>query len=379
MKKLITIILCVITLFSLSGCMTTETKRLKKQYEKDAVPIAIQYIESKYGFKPKVLEANAMTYTEYFSTTVSNNVIIKMSHNGKEFTTFLDGEEEDNVCYDSYEADTIEKLLKDYFKDKIKGDIEVNVIFGNRSFNEELEREFVIKHKLNNNDIWTALKNNGAYDLTNVFIKMSEPISNLSYLTRNDLKEFFDLEEHGIRLHIINFRDKTDYDKISTENYFYNQFSDYDLIGLYATEVLYTNKEDPKGKTDLVYEKYTLEKAGNVLFAYTGNAISNIDETFTLDDLPTDIKTKVANNELMSSKVNIKFNNFGKMNKVYVYSKLEKPIKNETEDYKYDTVFLIDNNYDVYWNNYKKGYYVSLTLTKGNNVEMFVVKDNYKN
>ena len=94
MKRLLSIILCITTIFGLSGCMPKEQKKLKQQYEEQAIPIAVKHIEEKYGFTPKVIGSYSITeYDGTFYHVPTKNVRVKMEYEGKEFTTLLTGED----------------------------------------------------------------------------------------------------------------------------------------------------------------------------------------------------------------------------------------------------------------------------------------------
>ena len=51
---LLSIILCIVTILGLSGCYSSENKKLAKEIRKEAEQIGIEHIKDKYGFKPKV-------------------------------------------------------------------------------------------------------------------------------------------------------------------------------------------------------------------------------------------------------------------------------------------------------------------------------------
>lgn len=136
MKKLLSIILCIATIFSLTSCMPKKQKDLKKQYENDAIPIAIEYIENKYGFTPEIIDSYGMTkYDGTFYTNATKNIRVKMEHNEKEFITLVAGEE-DSSCYDSYEKDLIINDLKEYFKERLKSDFSMDIAYGYFSDND---------------------------------------------------------------------------------------------------------------------------------------------------------------------------------------------------------------------------------------------------
>ena len=100
------------------------------------MPIAIKYIEEKYGFTPKVSYSVGMTeYDGTFYTNATKNVRVVMKHNGKEFITLVAGEE-DSSCYDSYEKDLIINDLKEYFKERLKSDFSMDIAYGYFSDND---------------------------------------------------------------------------------------------------------------------------------------------------------------------------------------------------------------------------------------------------
>lgn len=369
MKKLLSIILCITTIFSLSGCMTKQQKVLKEQYEKEAVPIAVKYIEEKYGFTPKVSYSVGMTeYDGTFYTNATKNIRVVMKHNGKEFTTLLAGEE-NSLCYDNYEYDLISKDLKDYFKERIKADFEMDIAYGYLSNNELFKNASVINQKYNG-DLWSVLENEQEDSMLYITIKMSEPNSNLSNISEVTLKELIDLNTE-LRLHIINLKDKKYINKFNNDEYLYETYSRSPSIGLYATELIEYDEE-------LYYEKYTTNKTKDFIYVYSNNATTEIDEDFSANKLSEQVREKLYDRKIASSKLSIHFDGTSKKNRLYIFSKLPMSTLNKTtktNDYKYFFNYSYNNEHLFDFDGkHVDGYAADVVFTRENNIDFFFTK-----
>ena len=369
MKKLLSIMLCIATIFSLSGCMTKQQKDLKKQYEKDAIPITIRYIEDKYGFTPKVTGSYGLTkYDGTFYTNATKNIRVKMKHDGKEFTTLLAGEN-NSLCYDDYEYNLISKDLKDYFKERIKANFEMDIAYGYLNDNELFKNASVINKKYNG-DLWSVLENEQEDSMLYITIKMSEPNSTLSNISEEDFKELIDLNTE-LRLHIINFKDKKYINKFNDNEYLYETYSRIPSIGLYATELIEYDEE-------LYYEKYTTKKTKDFIYVYSNNATTEIDEDFSANKLSEQVREKLYDRKIASSKLSIHFDGTSKKNRLYIFSKLPMSTLNKntkTNDYKYFFNYSYNNEHLFDFDGkHVDGYAADVVFTGENNIDFFFTR-----
>jgi len=121
------IVFCCIAL--ISGCgYTIEEKKEMRMFEKTGKNNAIEYIESKYGFTPKILEVKCK---KKGSAAVPNlfpeatgDVYVEMSYNGKKFWTFINGEEHTTYGYDNYQAEDIRKAFLDQMEKLLNCNVE---------------------------------------------------------------------------------------------------------------------------------------------------------------------------------------------------------------------------------------------------------------
>lgn len=154
-KKLFLLAVIVLTsVFFFSACgYTKEEKINKKNYEKLGKKNAIEYIEKKYSFTPKVISVECDTYNNYpaidFSPDFTGNVYAEMKHNNEKFWVFISGKEDNAEGYDNYQSDIIRE-----------------------GFLQEMEN--VLNHKINCIEIGYGLYgtpefNNKKYGLVNTY------------------------------------------------------------------------------------------------------------------------------------------------------------------------------------------------------------------
>lgn len=371
MKKIISIILCVATIFSLTSCMPKKQKDLKKQYENDAIPIAIEYIENKYGFTPEIIDSYGMTkYDGTFYTNATKNIRVKMEHNRKEFITLVAGEE-DSSCYDSYEKDLIINDLKEYFKERLKSDFSMDIAYGYFSDNELFKNEPVIQQKYNN-DIWSILETDEEEMKTHILIKIFDTNSNLKNLTEEDFKELINGKEKNLNLHIVNLKDKKYIDKFNDNKYLYENYSREPSIGLYATELIEYDEE-------FYYEKYTTKQVDDFIIVYSNNATVSVDKDFSVNDLSEQVRKKLySDRHIDSPKFSINFDGTSKKNRLYVYYKVPKQPKNKPKEYSCFFNFVYNQEHLIEFDGeYVDGYAADVLFTKENNIDFFRSKIYY--
>jgi len=101
----------ILLLFLLTGCgYTAEEKAVMKRYEKQGKENAQNYIQEKYGFKPKIKEikcVKAQSWGIDFSPSPTGDVCVKMSYDDREFDVHITGEEESLEGLDNYQMNEI--------------------------------------------------------------------------------------------------------------------------------------------------------------------------------------------------------------------------------------------------------------------------------
>ena len=131
-------ILLMCTMLIMGGCMTEEQKEELKKIEAQAEINAKNYIKEKYGFDAEVVKVEGVVnydgITPYGIVTGYANITLK--YEGKEFLSYISGEEETSIGIDNYQSDSI---YADMIKEaktiaNIKADdIFLEILFGGKS------------------------------------------------------------------------------------------------------------------------------------------------------------------------------------------------------------------------------------------------------
>ena len=124
MKRYILYILCaLLAVLCITGCETKEERAQRKKNEKQAAEQAVQYIDEKYGFTPKVLSSDSDRKSGGLGWYYIPSYMIKMVYKKREFMVFIDGEE----VRDNYQHEEIRQALQTEINDRIPGVIELRL------------------------------------------------------------------------------------------------------------------------------------------------------------------------------------------------------------------------------------------------------------
>lgn len=129
MKIKISIAIILIGIVLFSGCgYTREEKKEMANFEKNGKKNAIEYIQLKYGFTPKILEVKC---EKRGSAAVPNlfpkatgDVYVEMSYDGKKFWTFINGEDHTTQGYDNYQLEEIRKAFLEQMEKRLNSKVE---------------------------------------------------------------------------------------------------------------------------------------------------------------------------------------------------------------------------------------------------------------
>lgn len=106
-KRIVMCILMVGFALSLTGCGFIQKNKL----EKTGTANAIKYIESKYGFTPKVISAEAQIVDRGPIPTLkidyNGGVKVELKYDGKDFEVYIEGDEETTDGVDNYQQEEI--------------------------------------------------------------------------------------------------------------------------------------------------------------------------------------------------------------------------------------------------------------------------------
>lgn len=256
MKKILALILCLTTILSLSGCYSSESKKLAEEIRNEAKQMATEYIKDKYGFTPKIINVDELAEGSEYSImrTPVKLVSISMEYKGHKFETFVDGKYRDGKCYDNYEQEKLEKSLEEYIISSFPYDIDLKVttLAGyQQPFTPYFMARNLINEKVSDN-IWATISNEE--DPVNVYyiVEFSSPENIAEKLQRQDFEELYFLPDNKLgeierRIIFINYWNKEDIGKISPEYMKFGrkqeEFYTYDNCSIYAKEIKIINTD----------------------------------------------------------------------------------------------------------------------------------------
>lgn len=127
-KKLYDLLLIIVMLsFLLTGCYSSEDRKLAEQYRKQGEINAVNYIKEKYGFDAKVISVeegkNGSALWGGLDTTPNGRVYVRFKANEKEFLVYTVGDAETLEASDDYQMDIIENDFIEFFKNNISLDL----------------------------------------------------------------------------------------------------------------------------------------------------------------------------------------------------------------------------------------------------------------
>jgi len=170
MKKTLTLTTILLVMIFLGGC-GSPTQVLAKQN-------AMNYIEEKYGFKPKVKGVETEYVDEFFSSQKSGAYVFKMEHDGDEFLVYATGLGSADACADTYQYDEILYDFETEIADAVGGRADIiSLAHTNNYFNsDDNYRVFFVKY----------------YDGTNLYEVLTEAKTTVTmiYLDGRPVHEF---------------------------------------------------------------------------------------------------------------------------------------------------------------------------------------------
>lgn len=126
MKKVISVvILLCLSLTLVSGCKLS----INKSEERIAAQNAIDYVEEKYGFTPKVKKVEEQTLSNALFPSLSKYALVTVSHDGDEFEVYAKWDEETiEDAHDNYQWEEFSEELTEVVEDKLDClDYEINI------------------------------------------------------------------------------------------------------------------------------------------------------------------------------------------------------------------------------------------------------------
>ena len=230
----------------LTGCYSSEDRKLEKQYKKQAGINAINYVKEKYGFNAKVKSVDVNKQcTGLFPIPDDcwpdgRTVTVKLKANKKIFFVYIPGNEESVDGRDDYQMDVIEKDLIDYFKKNISielYDYNLDLLFGIKEYyNNNLD--FIIPY-INELELYYIGENNlNELNLDKIekFLQIyKKKLSLINFKTKEKCKEY-----KNVKMDDENWSDAETSIYKTNSLLFYNgekTFKKYDNISNYNDEV----------------------------------------------------------------------------------------------------------------------------------------------
>lgn len=111
--RAIALIPAVLTMLSLTGCMSAETREWLRKSEAQAAVNAAEYISEKYGFEPEVTNVAVDYHSSMFgSWSYTDNAFVQVKGGGRDFTVYISCKEDFTGGRDSYQSQEITEALK---------------------------------------------------------------------------------------------------------------------------------------------------------------------------------------------------------------------------------------------------------------------------
>lgn len=301
-KKKIYILLTFLLLFLVTGCYSSDDRKVAAQYRKQGEINAINYIYKKYGFKAKVKSVkerfNCSSLWGCIESTPNGRVVVKLNANKKDFFVYVTGEEESLDASDTYQMDEIENAFINFFKDNIP----LNLYDYKMDFNTEGITKYY------NNNLEEFL----------IYLDAME----LYYIGENDLNELnlntveSFLQTYKGTLDLINFKTKekcNDYKNAKIENVslssadMKNIYKDSSLQ-LYQREKTFHNYDNISDYNNEVYVYSPDDNSSYTISISSINSLSHYQELYSdLGDKKIEQVTNAYSISSNSSKIYIYF------------------------------------------------------------------------
>ena len=256
--RIAALMLCCSLLFA--GCDSAEQRAENEKNLKQAEKNAVAYIEEKYGFTPEISDSVIERRENTFGTTPETTAMVRMSYNGKEFSVYIDGKNENTDGADNYQQEEIISALHEEFSEIAEnakepvGEIKsINIVGG------EVQDFFIPEVEWDIGNLYSAYFDGDNF--AEVFGDNSCKITadyieaDFQCLSSDDFS--FLLSNEKVNLYMVSYRTEKDYQ----ERPDYNKLTDYTRV--YAIQI----------EESLVFEKnetehcqYTLGKWDNFYY-----------------------------------------------------------------------------------------------------------------
>lgn len=216
MKKIVKFSFLFIIILIITGCRYTK-EELKEfsEIEEKAEKNAIEYLNDKYGFIPKILSTEAEKRSNPvvidFTPPPTGRAIVQCEYNSTKFKVYINGDSDKIDGFDDYQKDEVIKQVEEYIQSKTG--IEAYKSSIKYMANMNYEYEYLVKDLYEKDKIEEFIKNNNFKIIIDYINK-----KNLEFVKQQNL---LNIDKTDILL--VNYNSVNDYKKvIRTENILLN-------------------------------------------------------------------------------------------------------------------------------------------------------------
>lgn len=114
-KRIFPILILICLSFVMTGCDSAKERLQASVWRDNAEEYAIDYIEEKYGFTPKVKGSKSERQADWIGSNPSDETVVYMEYGGTEFCVLIDGEGDWEDIYadatDNYQMEEIKNAM----------------------------------------------------------------------------------------------------------------------------------------------------------------------------------------------------------------------------------------------------------------------------
>ncbi len=361
MKKIIKYVLLLIIVLTVTSCGYTKEEEIEfKEIEIRARENAIEYLNDKYGFIPKILSTEAEKRSNPvvidFTPPPTGRAIVQCEYNSTKFKVYINGDSDKIDGFDDYQKDEVIKQVEEYIQSKTGMEAYKSSI--KYMANMNYEYEYLVKDLYEKDKIEEFIKNNN-FKIIVEYINQK----NLEYVKQQNL---FNLDKTDMLL--VNYNSISNYEQAKRfDDNFDNIKGRLNQNALYIESAYLLSNFIDHSTSD--YYKFNIKEIDDIIY-FNSQSDVNGDMTLSKDSI-VDINKlldsdscKNLKQESDVYKVNWINNNGNNKPEFYIFIK-----KKDFEKYKNKNIYLgieCDNNYqlhnffvevgDYYYNSYDNSY-----------------------
>lgn len=275
-KKIIILIITIISVV-LVGCgYTREEKERMEEYKKQAEQNAIAYIEEKYNFTPSIESLNCdfidPSPIPDFTPSPSGDVYVNANDGSQSFSIYITGIKQSTSGKDDYQADAIKRDIEAYFDNIIKIDKKsISVHYGKyRTLDDKISEYY------DQTNLPEIIKE---YNFKIILEYIDETFDQLDDMwTDPSVKESVEILE-DMDIMLISYRDDQAYKLAGGHNFYIS-----DDPGLFYRDNQYTIYINELAKIldhEIEHTKYPVKQIDDTSYAVTDDHTINMEEIFS--------------------------------------------------------------------------------------------------